>query len=39
MDTLNVMRSIKRSLDPLWLLNPGKIFDAVPGEEEMKSKK
>ncbi|KOS45018.1 hypothetical protein ACN38_g4050 [Penicillium nordicum] len=26
-DTINVMRSIKRSLDPNWLLNPGKIFD------------
>ncbi|KGO40251.1 FAD-linked oxidase, C-terminal [Penicillium expansum] len=26
-ETVNVMRSIKRSLDPNWLLNPGKIFD------------
>ncbi|KAJ5624525.1 CAZyme family AA4 [Penicillium lagena] len=26
--TIDVMRSIKRSLDPHWLLNPGKIFDA-----------
>ncbi|KXG46101.1 FAD-binding, type 2 [Penicillium griseofulvum] len=26
-DTIDVMRSIKRSLDPNWLLNPGKIFD------------
>ncbi|OQE38463.1 hypothetical protein PENCOP_c008G06130 [Penicillium coprophilum] len=26
-DTIDVMRSIKRSLDPHWLLNPGKIFD------------
>jgi len=26
-DTINVMRSLKRSLDPHWLLNPGKIFD------------
>ncbi|PLN75385.1 proteins the FAD binding domain-containing protein [Aspergillus taichungensis] len=25
--TIDVMRSIKRSLDPNWLLNPGKIFD------------
>ncbi|KAH6869695.1 glycosyl hydrolase family 3 N terminal domain-containing protein [Thelonectria olida] len=24
---LQVMRSIKRSLDPHWLMNPGKIFD------------
>jgi D-lactate dehydrogenase (cytochrome) len=26
-DTLGVMKSIKQSLDPHWLLNPGKIFD------------
>ncbi|KAJ5124199.1 FAD-linked oxidase C-terminal [Penicillium bovifimosum] len=26
-ETINVMRSLKRSLDPHWLLNPGKIFD------------
>ncbi|KAJ5555082.1 FAD-linked oxidase C-terminal [Penicillium sp. DV-2018c] len=26
-ETINVMRSLKRSLDPNWLLNPGKIFD------------
>lgn len=26
-DTLNVMKSIKQSLDPHWLMNPGKIFD------------
>ncbi|RAL10613.1 FAD-binding oxidoreductase [Aspergillus homomorphus CBS 101889] len=26
-DTIDVMRSIKQSLDPHWLLNPGKIFD------------
>lgn len=26
-ETINVMRSVKRSLDPNWLLNPGKIFD------------
>ena len=26
-DTIGVMRSIKKSLDPHWLLNPGKIFD------------
>jgi D-lactate dehydrogenase (cytochrome) len=25
--TIDVMRSIKRSLDPHWLLNPGKLFD------------
>lgn len=28
--TLDVMRSIKNSLDPYWIMNPGKIFD-VPG--------
>lgn len=26
-DTLGVMRAIKRSLDPLWIMNPGKIMD------------
>lgn len=30
-DTIDVMRAIKRSLDPHWLLNPGKIFDFVDG--------
>lgn len=33
-DTIDVMRSIKRALDPYWLMNPGKIFefsrDAAP---------
>ena len=28
-DTIGVMRQIKRSLDPHWLMNPGKIFDAA----------
>jgi D-lactate dehydrogenase (cytochrome) len=27
LETIDVMRSVKRSLDPHWLLNPGKIFD------------
>jgi hypothetical protein len=27
------MRTLKRSLDPQWLMNPGKIFDAVAGEK------
>ncbi|KAJ5766846.1 uncharacterized protein N7511_004462 [Penicillium nucicola] len=27
LETINVMRSVKQSLDPKWLLNPGKIFD------------
>ncbi|KAF2823297.1 hypothetical protein CC86DRAFT_355785 [Ophiobolus disseminans] len=30
LDTINVMRSIKGALDPYWLMNPGKIMDAVP---------
>ncbi|KAJ5885147.1 FAD-binding type 2 [Penicillium taxi] len=29
LETIDVMRSIKRSLDPHWLLNPDKIFDSV----------
>ncbi|KIV80028.1 hypothetical protein PV11_07562 [Exophiala sideris] len=29
LDTINVMQTLKRSLDPHWLMNPGKIFDAV----------
>ena len=28
--TIDVMRSIKRTLDPKWLMNPGKIFDERP---------
>lgn len=28
-DTIGVMQQIKCSLDPHWLMNPGKIFDAV----------
>jgi D-lactate dehydrogenase (cytochrome) len=31
-ETVDVMRAIKRSLDPLWIMNPGKIMD-VPGME------
>ncbi|KAF2643459.1 D-lactate dehydrogenase mitochondrial precursor [Massarina eburnea CBS 473.64] len=27
LDTINVMTSIKRALDPNWLMNPGKIMD------------
>lgn len=26
-DTIGIMRGIKQSFDPNWLLNPGKIFD------------
>lgn len=29
LDTIGVMQKIKRALDPHWLMNPGKIFDAV----------
>jgi D-lactate dehydrogenase (cytochrome) len=28
-DTVDVMRQIKKSLDPHWLMNPGKIFAAT----------
>jgi D-lactate dehydrogenase (cytochrome) len=28
LDTIGVMRSIKKALDPHWLMNPGKIMDA-----------
>lgn len=29
-ETVEVMRALKKALDPLWILNPGKIMD-VPG--------
>lgn len=32
MDTIGVMQQIKRSLDPLWLMNPGKIFDEASSQ-------
>lgn len=35
-ETLNVMATIKQSLDPLWIMNPGKIFD-VPWMQEQYS--
>lgn len=31
-DTVDVMRAIKRALDPFWLMNPGKIFSATRDE-------
>jgi FAD/FMN-containing dehydrogenase len=31
---IEVMRMVKRALDPKGLLNPGKIFDLQPGEGE-----
>lgn len=31
-DTIDVMRQIKKSLDPYWLMNPGKIFSATRSE-------
>ena len=38
-DTVDVMRGIKRSLDPFWLMNPGKIFSAIRGEGVVNSAK
>lgn len=35
-DTVNVMRILKRSLDPDWLMNPGKIFDESLGSTKSK---
>ncbi|KAI0204114.1 RNA dependent RNA polymerase-domain-containing protein [Astrocystis sublimbata] len=29
-ETVAVMKQIKAGLDPLWILNPGKIFDIIP---------
>lgn len=26
-DTIDFMKTLKRSVDPHWLMNPGKIFD------------
>lgn len=31
-DTIDVMRMIKKALDPYWLMNPGKIFSATRSE-------
>lgn len=31
-DTVDVMRQVKKSLDPHWLMNPGKIFSISRGE-------
>ena len=31
-DTIDVMRQVKRSLDPHWLMNPGKIFSTRRGK-------
>jgi D-lactate dehydrogenase (cytochrome) len=31
-DTIDVMRQIKKALDPYWLMNPGKIFSATGSE-------
>ncbi|TQS31805.1 hypothetical protein Golomagni_07902 [Golovinomyces magnicellulatus] len=36
-ETIDIMRTIKRSLDPSWILNPGKIMD-VPWLEGEKPK-
>lgn len=32
-DTVATMRQIKMALDPLCLLNPGKVFKLWPGQE------
>ncbi|KAF4920686.1 D-lactate dehydrogenase [Colletotrichum viniferum] len=32
-DTLDVMKSIKKALDPKWILNPGKIMDIPEGSK------
>lgn len=37
-DTIDVMRSVKRSLDPYWLLNPGKIFEPTRAQEKLRMK-
>ena len=31
--TVEVMRSIKRALDPHWLMNPGKVFEAIGDQQ------
>lgn len=36
-ETLGVMKTIKKSLDPKWIMNPGKIMD-VPWLEGVESK-
>lgn len=28
-ETIDVMRLFKRAVDPLWIMNPGKVFDAI----------
>ncbi|EXJ85469.1 D-lactate dehydrogenase (cytochrome) [Capronia coronata CBS 617.96] len=33
LDTIGVMQTLKRSLDPHWLMNPGKIFEAVNADK------
>ena len=38
-DTIDVMRSIKRALDPYGLMNPGKIFELMREEEPQGSAK
>lgn len=35
--SLSVMRAIKLSLDPLWLINPGKVYDSMLHLHQMES--
>ncbi|KIX06480.1 uncharacterized protein Z518_04456 [Rhinocladiella mackenziei CBS 650.93] len=32
LDAIAIMQTLKHSLDPFWLMNPGKIFDAINAE-------
>ncbi len=38
-ETVDVMRSIKRALDPHWLMNPGKIFEPSRDDSPLDSPK
>ncbi|KAK3345887.1 hypothetical protein B0T25DRAFT_592304 [Lasiosphaeria hispida] len=31
LETIGLMRRLKRTVDPRWVMNPGKVFDDVPG--------
>ncbi|KAK4894745.1 D-lactate ferricytochrome c oxidoreductase [Elasticomyces elasticus] len=34
LNTVDVMRKLKTSLDPLWIMNPGKIFDLLESNQD-----